>query len=169
MALGVIANNNLTNHYLIYQVLWKARQCTIQYLCLSDKIKRWCQDAMFCKKITAHWREKEHWLKAEHKKFKKCEIWDGSRFSEYAWFRDPTALWHLPALCPFCKHVVSSKYMNEVSKQNMNANGTVSIECPNCYNCFDHLLKSTRGDPRNIALIGHWVAAIFYIFKTQLW
>ena len=80
----------------------------------------------------------------------------GSRFAEYAWFWDPTALWHLPALCPFCKHVVSSKYMNEVSKQNMNANGTVSIECPNCYNCFDHLLKSTRGDPRNIALIGHW-------------
>ena len=111
---------------------------------------------MFCKKITAHWREKEHWLKAEHKNFKKCEIWDGLRFAEYAWFWDPTALWHLPALCPFCKHVVSSKYLNEVSKQNMNANGTVSIECPNCYNCFDHLLKSTRGDPRNIALIGHW-------------
>ena len=31
---------------------------------------------MFCKKITAHWREKEHWLKAEHKNFKKCDIWD---------------------------------------------------------------------------------------------
>ena len=32
---------------------------------------------MFCKKITAHWREKDHWLKAEHKNSKKCEIWDG--------------------------------------------------------------------------------------------
>ena len=52
----------------------------------------------------------------------------------------------LYGFCPFCKHVVSSKYVSEVSKQNMNANGTVSIECPNCYNCFDHLLKSTRGD-----------------------
>ncbi|KAL5497095.1 hypothetical protein EMCRGX_G013500 [Ephydatia muelleri] len=137
------------------------------YLRLSDKIKRWCQDAMFCKKITAHWREKEHWLKAEHKNFKKCEIWDGSRFAEYAWFWDPTALWHLPALCPLCKHVVSSKYMNEVSKQNMNANGTVSIECPNCDNCFDHLLKSTRGDPRNIALIGSIEVSIATMRKSD--
>ena len=134
-----------------------AKNQAAYYLCLSDKIKRWCQDALFCEKMTTHWREKDHWLKPEHDKcFKKCEIWHGSRFAEFAWFLDPTAQWLLPALCPLRKHAVNSKDVDEACKQNMNADGTVSMECTNCCNCFNHLPKSTRGDPRNIALIGHW-------------
>ena len=74
---------------------------------------------MFCNKIIAHWREKDHWLKTEHEHFKMCEIWDGSRFAELAWFWDPTSLWLLPALCPMCKHAVSSKYVSEVPMQSM--------------------------------------------------
>ena len=29
------------------------------YLPLSDKVKRWCSDEGFCKKMTAHWKEKD--------------------------------------------------------------------------------------------------------------
>jgi len=32
------------------------------YLPLKDKIARWCSNAKFCHKITAHWTEREHWL-----------------------------------------------------------------------------------------------------------
>ena len=32
----------------------------------------------------------------------------------------------------------------------------VYLECPACYNKFPHVINTTTGDPRNIALIGHW-------------
>lgn len=32
----------------------------------------------------------------------------------------------------------------------------VQIKCPYCATQFHHCLRYTRGDPRNIALIGHW-------------
>lgn len=30
------------------------------------------------------------------------------------------------------------------------------ISCNECHHNFKHVLRYTRGDPRNIALIGHW-------------
>ena len=35
-------------------------------------------------------------------------------------------------------------------------NTTVSLECQQCFNKFDSNVKVVTGDPRNIALIGHW-------------
>jgi len=31
-----------------------------------------------------------------------------------------------------------------------------SVLCPHCFNSFDHSVQCTHGDPRNLALIGHW-------------
>lgn len=41
----------------------KASKCIkYSYLSLADKVIRWCGDKDFCKKMTAHWIEKDRWL-----------------------------------------------------------------------------------------------------------
>lgn len=56
------------------------------YLGLCPKINLWVSDPTFCKKILAHWFEKDHWLGQENQEGwgfqSKSEIWDGRCFSE---------------------------------------------------------------------------------------
>ena len=109
-------------------------------------------------KMTAHCREKDHWIGIQGGYSMKKELWDGSRFGEISWFWDPDYHWILPALCPFCHSVVSSADIeNELpeSTEDIN-NAIVSLECQQCFNKFDSNVKVVTGDPRNIALIGHW-------------
>ena len=83
------------------------------YLPLSDEVKRWCSDEEFCKKMTAHWEEKDHWLNRESKLECRRELWNGNRFAELSWFWDPSSRWILPVYCPFCKSVVSSEVVRQ--------------------------------------------------------
>ena len=32
------------------------------YLGLPDKVKKWCSSPQMCKKMTAHWSQRDHWL-----------------------------------------------------------------------------------------------------------
>lgn len=127
------------------------------YLSLVDKVRRWCSDEMFCAKMTAHWRDRQTWLYGRNNGVYK-EIWDGSRFAELRWFWDPQEEWLLPTRCTFCKEVISANNILE----SLDVNGQTSdhedlhIICPYCATQFHHHLQYTRGDPRNIALIGHW-------------
>ena len=134
------------------------------YFGLETKVKLWCGDSGMCQKMMAHWEEKEHWLEKEHcadsmdneRNFLRKEIWDGDRFSELPWFWNPDAQWILPARCPenFCNGVVSSDDIESAPP----VEGTEEkvLECPNCYNTFSYKVKYAKGDPRNLAYIGHW-------------
>ena len=134
------------------------------YLGLETKVKLWCDDLEMCQKIMAHWQEKEHWLEKEHGQdsinnetdFLYNEIWDGDRFSELSWFWNPDAEWILPAKCPenYCNGVVSSDNIEAAPLRE----GTCEkiLECPKCYNTFSYKVKHAKGDPRNLAYIGHW-------------
>lgn len=64
----------------------------------------------------------------------------------------------LPVHCPCCKTVVSSADVNESARADcdISLGDAVSITCPDCVYRFDHHLSETKGDSRNIALIGHW-------------
>ena len=126
------------------------------YLTLGDKINRWCQNEIFCKKMTAHWTEREHWLQVQGGHTIKKELWDGSRFGELSWFWDPSSEWILPTWCPLCKEVISSKIITEALEITTCARIAVPVECPACFHMFSHCVKTANGDPRNIALIGHW-------------
>ena len=120
---------------------------------------RWCSSKDFCRKMTAHWVEKDRWLNAERGSAVKREIWDGDRFCELSWFWDPAKKWILPTRCPTCRSVVSSEIITNVLPTYTieEVEGTnVSLECPACYTKFSHCVNVTAGDPRNIALIGHW-------------
>ena len=128
------------------------------YLPLSDKVICWCSDKDFCKKMTAHWIEKDRWLNVGGSAIKR-EIWDGNQFCELSWFWDPEKRWILPTRCPVCRSVVNSENMKDVMGAHSieSVQGTnVSLECPACYSKFPHVVDTATGDPRNIALIGHW-------------
>ena len=128
------------------------------YLCLGDKVRRWCQDPLFCQKMTEHWNDKQHWLNVQGGWHIKNEIWDGSRFGELSWFWDPSQEWITPVRCPTCKVIVSAETIEEAMSVTLESETvcSVTIECPECFSNFNHNPKVARGDPRNIALIGHW-------------
>ena len=131
------------------------------YSPLADKVIRWCSNKDFCRKMTAHWAEKDRWLNADKGSTVKREIWDGDRFCELSWFWDPVKKWILPTCCPSCRSVLSSDIIKDVLDLHTytieEVQGTnVSLECPACYTKFSHSVTITTGDPRNIALIGHW-------------
>ena len=123
------------------------------YLPLRYKIKQWCSSPIFCEKMTAHCKEKDHWLNSTDYNIKK-EIWDGSRFAELSWFWDPLCEWTLPVLCPFCRAVTSGSRVEELASQQNNMH--ITVHCHECHMRFDCEVRKANGDPRNIALIGHW-------------
>ena len=51
------------------------------YLSIQEKVRRWCSDAEFCVKMTAHWGEKDHWLNHTGGWMPRKEIWDGYRYT----------------------------------------------------------------------------------------
>ena len=74
------------------------------YLSVIDKVKRWCSSPSMCQRMTAHWKERSHWLPGIRKEGwgwePKKEFWDGTRFAQLAYFWDLKAEWTLPARCP---------------------------------------------------------------------
>ena len=57
----------------------KAATIQFHYLPLADKVRQWCSSELFCTKMTAHWRDCDHWLyqSSSTSTHLKCEIWDG--------------------------------------------------------------------------------------------
>ena len=104
--------------------------------------------------MIAHWQQKEHWL------YRSCssvqpynEIWDGLRFHELRWFWNPQERWLLPVRCPLCTEIISTDTLALITAEQ---NAPSHIECIYCYRRFSYCPKYAYGDPRNIALIGHW-------------
>ena len=131
------------------------------YMCLHNKILRWCSNPLFYETMTAHWNGREFWLGVGRNNNLKNEIWNGSRFKELSWFWNPDVKWIVPVLCPTCKEIVSSTITlhldsNDAIPDGFDPTVRIFIECPNCFTNFKHAPKVTRGDPRTIALIGHW-------------
>lgn len=134
------------------------------YLGLKSKVKLWCSDMETCQKTMAHWQEKDHRLVTEegHNSHDNesdtfyNEIWDGERFSELSWFWNPNTSWILPARCPerWCSGVVSSHDIEDAPGGD--STDEKVLECPNCYCEFTYKVKHAKGDPRNLAYIGHW-------------
>ena len=107
--------------------------------------------------MTAHWREKSHWLPAQCKEGWgwpcKKEFWDGTRFSELSYFWDPHAEWTLPVRCPEsgCGTVISVDELLSAPVACDGVDTTRLVECSSCQHIFEHIPQQVRGDPRNIA------------------
>lgn len=126
------------------------------YLSVADKVKRWCVSKKFCAKMAAHWEHHDEWINREPGSHASslCEIWDGERFSRLSWFWDPTQQWLLPTRCTLCSKVISSDCVSSLLTEDVHS--PVTIHCPYCHNLFSCSPQYAHGDPRNIALIGHW-------------
>lgn len=130
----------------------KAGKIKYYYLGISDKVELWCANRDMCKKMMAHWREKDHWIEGEGANFTLKEIWDGERFNELSWFWKPDSEWMLPVKCKFCTNIISVDEMKEYPQED----GRYEITCPECGTRWKQTPSYATGDPRNIALIGHW-------------
>ena len=127
------------------------------YLPLADKVRRWCSSKDFCEQITAHWNHRQSWMNDTSPCQCLNEIWDGSRFAELKWFWDSNKKWPLPTRCKLCKEVVGVDSFNiDINDDSIYEGTEINVKCPNCFHLFKHALQFTKGDPRNIALIGHW-------------
>ena len=91
-----------------------------------------------CKKMLAHWYNKDKWLNKTGVSFSVKEIWDGYRFKYLQWFLDPNSEWNLPNKCEMCERYVNGG------------------ECQFCGHTDNIVPCKGRGDARNIGLIGHW-------------
>ena len=121
------------------------------YLGLPQKVKLWCSDESMCQKMAKLWQEKDHWLHHEGPWFPLKEIWDGSRFSEVSRFWDPACEWLLPTRCDFCSSVLSA---DEIKGSLFDGQSymVICLECGSKNTCKG---EKAKGNPRNIALIGH--------------
>ena len=131
----------------------KPGQLKYYYLGLKGKVKQWVASPEMCRKMTAHWQEKEHWLGRERGWHIKKEVWDGDRFCKLSWFWDPNAVWCLPAKCKTenCKNVFNGEAIERLPAT---AEGLKEVSCQKCHKKFLHEPKYARGDPRNLALMG---------------
>jgi len=127
---------------------------TYYYLGLKSKVKNWFRDETTLKNMLAHWDERDHWLGRQEPWPVKKEIWDGKRWVELQWFWDPNKTWVVPCVCEHCSIPISAKHL--VESQDSVTEGIKLVDCPNCFESFEHPIKTASGCPRNIALIGHW-------------
>lgn len=58
----------------------------------------------------------------------------------------------LPFKCSFCSGIISTEEIAESSQ----VQGYYHVLCEECGTLHKHKPKYTCGEPRNIALIGHW-------------
>ena len=127
------------------------------YLSVIDKVKRWSSSPSMCQRMTAHWKEKSHWMPVERQEGwgwePKKEFWDGTRFAQLAYFWDPETEWTLPVRCPVngCGYVISAENLLVCPVVNGDLR---QVKCPNCHNIFQHTPKMVKGDPRNLAYDG---------------
>ena len=118
------------------------------YLPLKDKIKRWCSSDEMCHEMLAHWKMRDVWLNKSGTSYPVNEIWDGSRFKELQWFWNPDSRCSLPHTCSSCGSINSMK--------GISVSDPINLVCHKCG--FEEKIypNIVNGDPRNIALIGHW-------------
>ena len=123
------------------------------YLGLETKVKWWVSSKEMCNKMTAHWREKEHWLGRDQGWHTKNELWDGDRFTEISWFFNPDSWWCMPIRCKRqgCKNIISGEIVDSLTEM---PNGMKELTCDECHYRFTVYAEYCNGDPRNIALLG---------------
>ena len=123
------------------------------YLGLETKVKLWVSDWSMCQRITAHWREKEHWLRRDEGWPIKRDVWDGDRFCQISWFFDPDSHWCLPVRCKMegCSNIISGETAESLPEL---PDGTKEVVCDECHHSFSFTPSYASGDPRNIALMG---------------
>ena len=54
--------DSMNNPHDVCKYCRKAGTIQYHYLCLTDKVKRWCSSKDFCIKMTQYWKHRENWL-----------------------------------------------------------------------------------------------------------
>ena len=122
------------------------------YLGLENKGKNWFRNESMCTKRLAHWSEKEHWLENMEGWNLKKEIWDANRWSELQWFWNLESVWASPTRRLHYDILISAEHL--INSRNRDAQGDLNtVECPVCFENFEHCIKMAKGSLSNLALI----------------
>lgn len=101
------------------------------YIGLRSRVSHWCSDRDMCRKMTAHWENKNNWIGEEHKlgwgTNLKQELWDGIRFAGLAYFWDPNKV--LPANV-YCMLTFSYPSVSKVLYYLVFQEWMLSVQCP---------------------------------------
>ncbi|KAL3698989.1 hypothetical protein R1sor_017011 [Riccia sorocarpa] len=109
------------------------------------------------------WRARERWISADRDpapSFPIMEWWDGTKAKEIAWFFDSHCEFELPVVCQSCYEVYQAHPIKceELSDEFNFSQDSQAYEfaCSSCgdWICADR--KTTKGDPRNITIMGYW-------------
>lgn len=73
----------------------------------------------------------------------------------FSWFWDPSSQWMISACCPLCRTIIPVDQDHDDLTTNIQGRKML-MNCPECHSEFIHEMKLVNGDPRSIALIGHW-------------
>lgn len=126
------------------------------YLGLESKVKNWFRNKTMCKKMLGHWIERGHWLNNSGEGWEiKKEIWDGKRWAELQWFWNPDCCWPLPTRCIYCNIPISAENLTNSPDHDFESDVKI-VECPICFQPFEHSIKTANGSPLNLGLIGHF-------------
>ncbi|KAL3679188.1 hypothetical protein R1sor_022144 [Riccia sorocarpa] len=105
---------------------------------------------------------RERWISADRDpapSFPIMEWWDGTKAKEIAWFFDSHCEFELPVVCQSCYEVYQAHPIKceELSDEFNFSHDSQAYEfaCSSCgdWICADR--KTTKGDPRNIAIMGY--------------
>ena len=108
----------MNNPHDICKYCRKAGTIQYHYLCLTDKVKRWCASKDFYIKMTQHWKHRENWLHGarDNDNLIYKELWDGKRFAELKWFWDPEEEWMLSGYCIACNKIVNTDIIKDAQR-----------------------------------------------------
>lgn len=125
------------------------------YLGLESKVKNWFRNKEMCERMLSHWIEKEHWLDNDEEYPIKKELWDGKRWRDLKWFWNPESQWVLPTSCKHCNIPIPTEHLINSLDKDLVSN-TKTVECPYCFEQFEHCITIPRGSPLNLAIMGHF-------------
>ena len=135
-------------------VCFQVLEIPVYYSSIASKMKLWCKNKDMCRKMTKHWKQKDHWIRANKNEpyFPIKEAWDGTRFAEMSWFWNPDEEWTVPAICHSCEALITALEITTALIEN----GKRKVTCTGC-GITEHIeeIKAT-GDPRNLAFLIHW-------------
>ncbi|KAL3676262.1 hypothetical protein R1sor_026210 [Riccia sorocarpa] len=143
--------------------LMRKHMIPFDYLAIAGIIRNLCMSRTLSHSMLSMWRARERWISTDRDpapSFSIIEWWDGTKAKEIAWFFDSHFEFELPVVCQSCYEVYQAHPIKceELSDEFNFSKDSQAYEfaCSSCgdWICADR--KTTKGDPRNIAIMGYW-------------
>jgi hypothetical protein len=135
---------------------------SFHYLSIVDQLSSAVASKTLCYEMLTMWRANGEWLNIHEPPPSILNIWHEEKVREYEDFWNPKVQWELPTICTNTRCQRPYSAFPKKCKTLRNANNWVPepnsyrFNCKACKRLVVASKKLTQGDPRNLALAGHW-------------